>query len=135
MRAIGFAVISAFAVGCGQSDRHPVSGTVRIGTQPIRGGYVIFEPVGQGVAGPQGYAPIRDGKFDTRDSGEAAAAGPSIVRIQGWGQPSERFPNGVPVCTAYETRVELQAKANTLELTVPESARVKEPKEGWGTPP
>lgn len=135
MRGIGFVVLAALAAGCDKGDRHPVSGTIRIGTQPIRGGYVIFEPAGQGAVGPQGHAPIRDGKFDTRDGGEPAAAGPVVVRIQGWGEPSERFPNGVPVCTAYEMKLDLQAKANTLELTVPESARVKEPKGGWGPPP
>lgn len=136
MRRMVVCVLLAAAAGCAKSDRYPVSGTVRVGTEAVRGGFVIIEPVGGGnAAGPQGYAKIRDGAFDTRDGGEPAAAGPVVVRVQGWGAPSERFPNGVPLCTAYEVRMTLEAKANTLELAVPESARVKEPKEGWGSPP
>ena len=132
------AALAATALaGCGKSDgRQPVSGTVHIGTQPIRGGLVTGEPAAAANGtGRQGRAVIRDGKFDTRDGGEPAVSGPVVVRIQGCGEPTERFPDGVPLCHNYEIRMELTEGPNVLELKVPESARVKEPKGGWGEGP
>ncbi|HEY1186390.1 MAG TPA: hypothetical protein VGE74_01985 [Gemmata sp.] len=135
--AVVFA-LALFASGCGRSDsdRHPAAGTVRIGDEPIQGGFVVFEPVAGGATTqPQGYARIKDGAFDTRQGGEPAPVGPVVVRVHGTGAPTERFPNGVPLCHGYEVRMELKAGLNTLELTVPTSARLKEPKGGWGEGP
>jgi hypothetical protein len=133
----GLAALALAAAGCSQDDgRHPVTGTVSIGNEPIRGGFVTFEPASPANGnGRQGRAAIRDGRFDTRDGGEAAVPGPVVVRIQGWGAPTARFPNGVPVCHNYEIKMELQAGLNQLELKVTESARVKEPRGGWGEGP
>ncbi|WP_439628280.1 hypothetical protein [Gemmata sp.] len=121
--------------GCGGTpDQYPVSGTIRIGDKPIPAGYVTIEALDSPSA-TQGYAPIRDGRFDTRDGGQGAASGPVVLRIDGRGEPSERFPQGVPVCLRFEVRAELKPGPNQLELTVPESARVREPRGGWGAAP
>ncbi|HEX4612839.1 MAG TPA: hypothetical protein VH092_31895 [Urbifossiella sp.] len=130
-------LLAAALAGCGRGDgRQPVSGTVRIGDEPIRGGFVTIEPASAANGhGRQGRAVIRDGRFDTRAGGEPAVAGPVVIRVQGCGGPTDRFPNGVPVCHAYEIRVDLADGPNELDLKVPESARVKEPKGGWGEAP
>jgi hypothetical protein len=109
---------------------------VQIGSEPIRGGFVTIEPASAANAnGRQGRAEIRDGRFDTREGGESAVSGPVVIRIQGCGVPTERFPDGVPLCHNYEIRMELADGPNELELKVPESARVREPRGGWGEPP
>src|SRR5262249_31062570 len=103
---------------------------------PILGGFVTIEPASPANGkGRQARAAIRNGRFDTRDGGESAVSGPVVVRIQGCGKPTPRFPDGVPVCHNYEIRMELDAGPNDLVLVVPESARVKEPKGGWGEAP
>lgn len=135
LAAVLLVVAGAGCAGKGD-DRYPVSGTVRLGDEPVRGGFVVIEPLpGGAVSVPQGYARIRDGTFDTRAGGEPAPAGPVIVRVHGTGAPTDRFPNGVPLCHGYEFRMDLAAGPNTLELAVPVTARLKEPKGGWGEGP
>lgn len=136
LRAASVLVLGLAVVGCqkSQADRYPVAGTISIGSEPIRGGFVVFEPTTT-LGGRQGYAKIQDGRFDTRTGGEPAVAGPVVVRVQGWGTPTDRFPDGVPLCDRYEFRLELQTGSNELELKVPESARLKEPRGGWGEGP
>jgi len=135
--AVAVFLTSALTTGCGGGDgRHPVFGSVRIGDEPILGGFVTIEPASSdNRLGRQARAVIRDGRFDTRLGGEAAVSGPVVVRIQGCGTPTDRFPDGVPLCHNYEIRMDLVAGANELDLRVPESARVREPKGGWGEAP
>ena len=142
LRPLVVFVVCGMAVtlaGCSEAtgpNRHRVSGTIHIGSQTITGGFVVIEPAHGSPAGPlQGYAPIRDGHFDTDDGGQRAASGPAVLRINGWGAPTEQFKNGAPLCNRYELKIDLKAEANTLDLVVPESARLKEPRGGWGELP
>lgn len=138
-RGLGLAALSVLLAGCSANDgpnQCPVTGTIRIGDQPLTGGFVTIEPADGGAnGGLQGIAPIRNGRFDTEDGGKRAVSGPVVLRIDGWGEPSPRFANGIPLCNRHEIRVELQPGQNQLELTVPESARIREPKGGWGNLP
>lgn len=138
-RTLAFLLGAAGLVGCSGADgpnKYPVSGTVRLGDRPITGGFVVIEPADGGAGGGlQGVAPIRDGRFDTEAGGKRAVAGPVVLRIDGWGEPTAQFKNGVPLCNRHEIRVTLKPAPNELDLVVPESARVKEPKGGWGALP
>jgi hypothetical protein len=138
-RAARLIVLAAALAGCGPGgpNQYPVSGTIRIGDEPVTTGFVIIEPAATpgGAEGLQGYAPIRNGRFDTDAGGKRAVSGPVVLRIDGRGAPSDRFPQGVPLCVRYEMRVELRPAPNQLDLVVPETARVKEPRGGWGQPP
>lgn len=74
-------------VGCGGSDgptRYRYSGKVTFNGQPVPAGEIIFEPDGRaGNKGPQGFAQISNGRYDTgRDKG--SVGGPQIVRLRGY---------------------------------------------------
>lgn len=135
--AMACLMLTSTMLGCAEDDgRRPVTGTVQIGDQPIRGGFVTFDPASTSNGhARQGRAVIRDGRFDTSEGGEPVIMGPVLIRIQGWGEPSERFPTGIPVCHNYEIRMQLDESTPELELKVPESARVQPPQGGWGEGP
>ncbi len=72
--------------GCGGSDgpaRYRYSGKVTFEGQPVPAGEVVFEPDnGAGNSGPQGFARIANGAYDTgRDKGTVGGA--QIIRIRG----------------------------------------------------
>ena len=49
------------------TDRFDVSGTVTFNGQPVPAGQVVFSPdLSKGNDGPQGYAEIHGGRYDTR---------------------------------------------------------------------
>ena len=82
------AIFLALLAGCGAGesegpDRFGVSGTVNYEGQPVQSGRIYFEPdSAQGNSGPQGYAEIAAGKYDTAgDSGKGTVGGPHRVRI------------------------------------------------------
>lgn len=127
-------LVALCGCGGGLPNQYPVSGTIKIGDEPIQSGYVVIEAVDSTTA-VQGYAPIQNGRFDTENGGRRASDGPVILRIDGRGAPSERFPQGVPLCLRYEIRTELQRAPNQLDLVIPETARVVEPQGGWGAAP
>ena len=82
------AALGAFA-GCSKQDaplRYNVSGAVTLDGQPIPYGEVLFTPdAAKNHSGPQGIAPIRDGRYDTGASGgKGVAGGPTVVRVTGF---------------------------------------------------
>jgi hypothetical protein len=73
--------------GC-QSNTDPnlthVRGTVTHNGQPVPVGFIIFQPdIAKGNRGLQGYAEIKDGQFDTRQSGKPVGLGAQVVLIRG----------------------------------------------------
>lgn len=85
--ALTLALVLASVAGCGQRgrERFRVSGTVTHAGQPVRLGRVVFEPdTARGNDGPQGFAPIENGRFDTSGPHcKGAVGGPTLVRIDG----------------------------------------------------
>src|SRR5205807_6772258 len=72
------------APGCGGSRGVEVSGEVTFDGKPVPAGRIYFNPdVTKGNDGPQGYAEIHDGKFDTSKGGKGACGGPTVVVISG----------------------------------------------------
>ena len=110
-------------------DRYKVSGTVTYKGQPVVAGQVIFEPDPEkGNTGPQGYARIKDGEFQTVPK-RGSVGGPVIVRIVPCdGIVSPALPFGNPILkTAYETRIELPYESSTQEFAVPAQEELAAP--------
>ncbi len=79
-------VSSVLLVGCSDSGpkRYRLQGTVEFDGKPVPAGTVYFDPdSAKGNKGPQGYASIVDGKFDTEKAGKGHVGGPMKIRIVG----------------------------------------------------
>jgi hypothetical protein len=112
------ALLAAVAVaGCGDGGpkRHRVSGTVKYDGQPIPFGEVLFTPDGaKKNSGPQGFANIRDGKYDTAlEGGKGIGGGPMIVRVTGFDGPGGKL-----LCEV-EQPADLPASDTTHNIDVP----------------
>lgn len=115
---------------CGCGGKAPanvvhVSGTITYQGKPIPVGTIIFEPdPAKGNKGPQGFAYIKDGKFDTRVSrdGKEAAIGAQIVRITGGDgvNPDTFTPLGnLLFDNEYTVNMELSKEQTPLQLDLP----------------
>jgi hypothetical protein len=112
--------------GCGPTGpvRFEVSGEVTFRGQPVPAGMIYFTPdAPKGNQGPQAYAPIRQGKYDTRHGGKGTVGGPVTVRIEGFDGKGE-VPGAVgnPLFVAYEIPAELPHSDTTQTFDVPVSA-------------
>lgn len=116
---------ATFVAGCGGPagpKRYRVRGEVTFQGDPIPAGMVVFEPdATQGNSGPQGFAPLTDGRYDTAAGGKGAVGGPQVVRITGFdGIPlDDDAPSGRPLFNKYETNVDLPEESTTLDFDVP----------------
>jgi hypothetical protein len=127
MRLIGcLALVGLLGLlGCHKDpNRHDVSGRVTFQGQPVPRGQVIFYPdLAKGNNGPQGYAEIVDGHYDTRNQDKGAPAGPVIVLIGGYdGQVKEGQPYGKALFVDYRVSVELPPESTQKDFDVPASA-------------
>lgn len=122
---LGLLVIAL--AGC--SSKGPVvyhvSGNVTHQGKNIPAGTIYFDPdFSKGNDGTQGFARIKDGRFDTRDGGRGVMPGPHVVRIAGFdGQPKDELPLGTPLFSEYKTPVDLPAENSTQNIDVPKSPR------------
>jgi hypothetical protein len=131
MRRIG-AVFCVFAAGCvfisgcgsGGPATYHVNGTVTFNGKPVPAGRIDFLPdFSKKNDGPQGFADIHDGTFDTRKGGQGHAGGAIIVKIEGFDGKSEK-PKGVgnPLFSAYEKPMELPNSDSVQSFDVPAGA-------------
>src|SRR5262245_247161 len=76
----------ALLAGCGGGPKRlHLSGQVLYNGQPVPAGEIYFDPdVAKGKDGPQGFARIENGRYDTRKGGVPLTAGPHVVRILGF---------------------------------------------------
>lgn len=99
-----------------------VKGTVTFQGQPLVLGLIVFEPdPSKGGSGQQGFANIKDGQFDTKHEGRAAAIGPTVIRITGGdGIGIDGFtPFGNLLFEEYITEKEITAEADSFSFDVP----------------
>jgi hypothetical protein len=120
--------------GCGSNDppMFHLKGTITFDGKPVKAGRVdFFTDLTQGNDGPQGYALIKDGQFDTRQAGQAHGGGAIVVRIEGFdGQAEGGAFFGTPIFRPYEIKCELPKEESEKNFDVPASAA-----EGFEPPP
>ncbi|MBN1909179.1 MAG: hypothetical protein JW818_05520 [Pirellulales bacterium] len=109
--------------GCGKArvPRHNLSGKVTFKGKPVPVGLIVFEPdASKGNRGPQGYAQIFDGCYETEKFGKGAMTGALRVEITGFpaADGSEENPN-TPLFPPYKTNVYLTDNTTTLDFVVP----------------
>jgi len=118
-------------VGCESSERPTfrVSGEVQWKGQPVPKGLIYFEPdLQQQNDGPQGFALIENGKYDTGRDGRNVIPGPHIVRVEGYdGKEGSELPLGRLIFTEYSFQHELPGEHSTLDIDVPAGGAAMEP--------
>jgi hypothetical protein len=119
----GIVAIALAIVGCGGSvSRIEISGSASFGGKPIPGGRIYFTPdTKKGNQGPQGFAEIKEGRFDTRDDGRGAVSGAMIVQIVG-NDGSLGEGKGIPLFDDYSLPTEISAASSPLSFDVPANA-------------
>ncbi len=127
------AVVAAVAVclllvqsGCSGGSDDPrgigLSGRVTFDGQPVPFGRIVFTPDKQaGNSGPQGFAEIRNGTYDTA-SGKGTVGGPHVVRITGFGANPAAGDEDNPVPALFpdfETKHDVPRSTSTHDFDVP----------------
>ncbi|ADB17678.1 hypothetical protein Psta_3013 [Pirellula staleyi DSM 6068] len=117
--------------GCGSDGRtrYRLSGKITFAGQPIPKGIIYFDPdVAQGNDGPQGFAIIENGSFDTKNLGQGTSGGAHLARVFGCdGIEGPEAPMGRPIFPEYTLAVTLPAEESTLDLEVPRAALTPAP--------
>jgi hypothetical protein len=129
--AILLCVVAALAcaAGCGSgaTNRVAVWGNVTWKGAPVPSGIVYFSPdTKKGNSGPQGYALIKDGKFDTRDKlSKGCVTGAQVASVHGCdGQnPAPGRPYGSNLFAPFELAVEVAQAGGQMDLNVPDAAK------------
>jgi len=129
MRCLCFAAILACLAGCAEDKIHDVSGTVMHGDVPLPAGIIWFDPDPKHPAQPpQGYAYIKDGKFDTLDKGRGVKSGAYLIRVEGFdGKPGNELPLGKPLFTDYHENREFPGGKVELEIKIPKKSEATPP--------
>lgn len=124
MKKLGCIVIVACALflGCNQGDPHAfrLQGKVSRGGMPIPYGDIVFTPDGSlKNFGPQGFANIREGRYDTADAeGAGFSGGPVVIRVTGFEKEGGKL-----ICE-YEYQAELPRENGTFDIELPADAEV-----------
>jgi len=122
--ALGLLVLAAVA-GCGERgpERFRVSGTVTHAGRPVQLGRIVFEPdTSRGNDGPQGFAPIENGRFDTSGPHcRGTVGGPMRVRIDGFEIKAgeDAAASGTLLFPSYEEAIDLPRAAVERDFVVP----------------
>lgn len=122
--------LGLLGLGCGGDSgptRFPLTGKVTFAGQPVKFGMIQFEP-DKGNQGPQGFAEIRDGSFDTTSGGQDVVPGKVVAKINGYESAPASANSEEPVPTLfvnYEVRFEMSDKLATKDIDVPQQASVK----------
>jgi hypothetical protein len=108
--------------GCGGPARYDVSGKVTYDGRPLAAGVIFFDPdVTKKNDGPQGYAIIKNGTYNTSaKNGRPVVGGPYLARIDGFdGQPGRELPLGKPLFTNFQQAVDLPHATSTRDFNIP----------------
>src|SRR5437667_5892243 len=98
--------------------RYRVSGTVRVGGEPVPYGEVLFTPdSGKGNSGPQGIAIIENGKYDTAATrAPGVAGGATVVQVTALADRSGKLIG------EYQFSIDLPKADTTHNIEIPASA-------------
>jgi hypothetical protein len=111
----------AALAGCGPSEEklYRVSGVVTYNGKPIPKGLIFFDPKADG---PQGFANIVNGNYDTAQQGKGVRGGAYDVRVNGFdGKQVNDAPFGNPLFLEYTGTKDLPQEDSTYDLDVPKS--------------
>jgi hypothetical protein len=108
------------SLGCSNEEkRYRVSGTVTYSGKPIPKGLIFFDPK---TKGPQGFANIVEGKYDTAQQGKGIRGGSYDVRVNGFdGKEAPEAPFGQALFPEYTGTKELPEADSTYDLDIPKS--------------
>lgn len=113
--ALAFLVVSA---GCSDPgpERLRISGEITYDGEPVPYGDIVFTPDGaQQNSGPQGFANIVDGKYDSSASkGRGFAGGATVLQITGFSEP-----NGKGLLFETTMNVDLPRESSVHDIDVP----------------
>jgi hypothetical protein len=111
---VGLVVIAA----CSHEEKlYRVSGNVTFSGKPIPKGLIFFDPQ---VDGPQGFANIVDGKYDTSVQGKGVRGGSYNIRVNGFtGIEKNEAPFGDALFPEYTGTKDLPQEDSTFDLDVP----------------
>jgi hypothetical protein len=124
---LGLLIACMFLAGCSKPEfeRFPLEGNIRFAGEPVTSGFIVFEPdTAKGNRGPQGYASIVHGRYETDSTGKGPVAGPIKVRIVGLkagGAASE--DRGISLFEPYETSIDVSAATSAIDFEVPLSQK------------
>lgn len=113
--------------GCRRSgpERFRASGAVTFAGQPVSLGRIVFEPdASRGNSGPQGFAPIENGRYDTSAPHcKGSVGGPMVVRIDGMEVTGgeDVAASGRLLFPTHEQRIELPKSDTTRDFDVPKA--------------
>jgi hypothetical protein len=109
--------VAAFFGCSGEEKLYRVWGTVTYGGKPIPKGLIFFDPQADG---PQGFANIVDGKYDTSQQGKGVRGGAYDVRVNGFtGIEAPEAPFGQALFPEFHGTKELPQADSTFDLDVP----------------
>jgi hypothetical protein len=111
----------ALLTGCADDKPMDVAGAVTYGGDPLPAGVVWFDPdPGHPAKPPQGFAYVKDGKFNSADQGRGVRPGAYTVRVEGFdGKPGNELPMGKPLFAGHEFRKEFAKGEGELVIAVP----------------
>lgn len=124
LAALALALSFLTCAACSKGDgRVHIQGQVTWKGQPVPVGMVLFNPdVKAGNIGPQGMAPIKDGRYDTRgEGGRPVTPGAHVATIHGFdgvAQGEER-PRGKRIFMPAEVNVTTSPETGDVDLVVP----------------
>ncbi len=104
--------------GCGPAEEklHRVSGTVTHEGKPIPKGLIFFDPRSDG---PQGFANIVNGSYDTSLEGKGVRGGAYDVRVNGFdGKEAPEAPFGQALFPEHTGATELPAEDSKYDLNI-----------------
>lgn len=116
-----------FIVGCGSANKAvDLQGEVSYAGKPIPLGKIVFTPdTSRGNSGPQGFAAIEQGKFNTTvRTGRGSVPGHVIVKIEGFETAtagSDGFLGKPLFEKPYEQAIEINAGQEALTISIPAS--------------
>ena len=121
--------LSLFAGGCGgdELEKMDLSGNATFDGQPIVYGSIAFTPdASEGhKGGPQGFAEIVDGKYNTAVKGEGIVPGPYKVRVTAFpsrppavaeGESVPPPPGPDPLFIGYTMEMDLQEPKQDIDV-------------------
>ena len=117
--ALLLGVIQLWGCGPGGEKLYRVSGTVTHNGKPIPKGLIFFDPQSDG---PQGFANILNGKYDTSQQGKGIRGGAYDVRVNGFdGKEANEAPFGQALFPEYRGTKELPKEDSTYDLEIPKA--------------